>query len=247
MSLPSDPSVILVRCECGKRYRVPATLAGKEAACNACGARIKIPASGADYFATDVFASPFPTAPATSAVASRSKKSVAKASGKPTVCGICQTGVQEGETCVTCAACGLTYHDECWQDNFGCATYGCAEVNALKPGPDLTISAQSLPRAMPSMTGSPYGGAPQQASTTDANPLEGLPVAHLLLGGSVLAMLLSCIFCGVPSLITLVGAIAHLVMRPGEDVGLVIAAGVISAFGFVCGAVSTFFLLIAIG
>jgi hypothetical protein len=246
MSLPSDPSAIPVRCECGKRYRVPAKLAGKEAACNACGAKIKIPAAGSDVFAADIFAAPFPTAAAPASVASKSKKSVKEVGSKPTVCGICQTGVEEGETCVTCASCGLTYHDECWQDNFGCATYGCAEVNALKPGPDLTIPAHSLPRSVPSMPGAPHG-SPQAGSSTEAGPLDGIPVGHLLLGGSVLAMLLSCLFCGVPSLVTLVGAIAHLAMRPGVDVGPVIAAGVVSAFGFVCGAISTFFLLTAMG
>jgi hypothetical protein len=246
MSLPSDPSVIPVRCECGKRYRVPATLAGKEASCNACGARIKIPATGADVFATDVFASPFPKAAAPTSIASKSKKSVKAAGSKSTLCGICQTGVEEGETCVTCASCGLTYHDECWQDNFGCATYGCAEVNALKPGPDLTISTHSLPRATPSLPGSPYR-PPQQGSATAGGPLEGIPIGHLLLGGSVLAMLLSCLLCGLPSLATLIGAVGHLVMRPGVDVGPVIAAGVVSAFGFVCGAISTFFLIMAMG
>jgi hypothetical protein len=60
-------------------------------------------------------------------------------------------------------------------------------------------------------------------------------------------MLLSCLFCGIPSLITLAGAIAHLALRPGDDVGPVIAAGVVSAFGFVCGAVSSFFLFFAVG
>lgn len=243
MSSP-DPSAIPVRCACGKRYRVPAKLAGKEASCNACGARIKIPEAGAaDPFSVDVFASsPFPTGPSTASVKSKSTTSVAKAGAKPSICGVCQTAVKEGETCVTCASCNLVYHEECWNDNYGCATYGCAEVNALKPGPDVSIPTHSLPQYV---APAPNPGALGHTKTESENPLEGLPVGYLLLGASVLAMLLSCVMCGVPSLIFLIGAIVHLAVRPGVDLGPTIGAAAVSGIGFLLGFLSSTFLFLA--
>ncbi|HZV03400.1 MAG TPA: hypothetical protein VFF73_42240 [Planctomycetota bacterium] len=39
----SSENKITIGCECGKRYRVPSSKAGKKIACKACGARIEVP------------------------------------------------------------------------------------------------------------------------------------------------------------------------------------------------------------
>jgi len=49
----------------------------------------------------------------------------AGASGR---CSICMTELgPPGET-TTCAACHTAYHRDCWDENRGCAVYGCSEV-----------------------------------------------------------------------------------------------------------------------
>jgi len=36
--------------------------------------------------------------------------------------------MQEGEDIVACPECRVPYHAECWEENGGCAIYGCAQV-----------------------------------------------------------------------------------------------------------------------
>jgi ubiquitin-protein ligase len=44
------------------------------------------------------------------------------------VCSICQSPVQAQEPTSNCPACQTRYHADCWQENGGCAVYGCTEV-----------------------------------------------------------------------------------------------------------------------
>jgi predicted RNA-binding Zn-ribbon protein involved in translation (DUF1610 family) len=44
------------------------------------------------------------------------------------LCAICQSPLQEGEAVVSCPACHSPYHTECWEENGGCAIYGCELV-----------------------------------------------------------------------------------------------------------------------
>ncbi len=43
-------------------------------------------------------------------------------------CAICQSPLQADEESVACAGCNAPYHAGCWQENGGCAVYGCSEV-----------------------------------------------------------------------------------------------------------------------
>ncbi len=40
-------------------------------------------------------------------------------------CAICQTTILPGEQVGPCPGCGAPFHGECWEENGGCATYGC--------------------------------------------------------------------------------------------------------------------------
>src|SRR5690606_35028092 len=44
-------------------------------------------------------------------------------------CSICQCAIAAGETIHTCSDCGGTFHAACWQENFGCSSYGCPQVD----------------------------------------------------------------------------------------------------------------------
>jgi len=51
-------------------------------------------------------------------------------------CAICMTPVAPSDASTSCASCGAPYHAECWDDNGGCAVYGCTMVpktEGLKP------------------------------------------------------------------------------------------------------------------
>jgi hypothetical protein len=43
-------------------------------------------------------------------------------------CGYCLAPIQPGEAVETCPSCRAEYHRECWQENNGCAVYGCAQT-----------------------------------------------------------------------------------------------------------------------
>jgi hypothetical protein len=47
-------------------------------------------------------------------------------------CAICQSPLGPGEAKVACPDCHTEYHAECWDENHGCALYGCAQVPATE-------------------------------------------------------------------------------------------------------------------
>jgi hypothetical protein len=51
-------------------------------------------------------------------------------------CSICHTLIQPTEETTDCTACQQDYHDACWKDLGGCATYGCSGAAPTeKPAP----------------------------------------------------------------------------------------------------------------
>jgi hypothetical protein len=94
-------------------------------------------------------------------------------------CGICQSSIYTAEKTTTCPKCGLVFHAECWEENMGCAAYGCEQVNALAPKePEQPLEAMPQP-------------------IVDA--IEPLPWSFLLLGAATLCLLISAISYGIPS------------------------------------------------
>jgi|GEM_PF-5242112 len=58
------------------------------------------------------------------------------------LCVVCKTPVDSSDNLFVCPACELPFHRECWDENLGCAAYGCKMVNHLKPTkPDITVSS----------------------------------------------------------------------------------------------------------
>ena len=50
-------------------------------------------------------------------------------------CPVCCSEIEPTEECFQCPDCGMWYHKECWEDNKGCATYGCNSARCLEPPP----------------------------------------------------------------------------------------------------------------
>ena len=44
------------------------------------------------------------------------------------ICPICGCGFEEGDEIRICPDCKTPHHDECWTENHGCSTYGCASA-----------------------------------------------------------------------------------------------------------------------
>ncbi len=128
----TQPERIEFRCTCGARFRVDARLAGRRATCKTCNASMTIPhASTAEPVAAEQ-------------ESAKEHERLGQATERQEValqalCSICQSPIDDGEDILACPECHLPFHAECWQENMGCAAYGCPQVNALKKGPDLTI------------------------------------------------------------------------------------------------------------
>jgi hypothetical protein len=48
------------------------------------------------------------------------------------LCSICQSPLSPEEEKVACPDCQAEYHADCWNENKGCAVYGCAQVPATE-------------------------------------------------------------------------------------------------------------------
>jgi hypothetical protein len=44
------------------------------------------------------------------------------------ICPYCQTAIQASEKVFECPDCGMPHHAECWAENGGCTTFGCADM-----------------------------------------------------------------------------------------------------------------------
>lgn len=56
-----------------------------------------------------------------------------------TICLICQSAIAPDETEFLCPSCNKPYHAECWDQNKGCAVYGCSQVPHTEPLNELEI------------------------------------------------------------------------------------------------------------
>lgn len=45
------------------------------------------------------------------------------------ICPYCKEEIKEGETVKICHHCGVFHHEDCWNANKGCSTFGCTEHN----------------------------------------------------------------------------------------------------------------------
>jgi hypothetical protein len=55
------------------------------------------------------------------------------------ICLICQSAIEINEPKKICPSCKRAYHIECWEQNRGCAVYGCLEVPPTEPLKELEI------------------------------------------------------------------------------------------------------------
>lgn len=61
-------------------------------------------------------------------------------------CPVCCSEILADDEAIVCPDCKMAYHKECWEENMGCATYGCPQAGCLNP-PTEQIGVQDLPPA----------------------------------------------------------------------------------------------------
>lgn len=52
--------------------------------------------------------------------------------GSASRCAICLSAILPEETRTNCPECNGVYHADCWQENGGCAVYGCSQVPQIE-------------------------------------------------------------------------------------------------------------------
>ena len=137
---------ITIQCpECGKRYTVADSAAGKVATCRGCGVKMRIPAATPQAEPPPEPAPSPPSgaeagagpAPADLPTEMRANRSIA---GR--TCPICGRTIALGEPVRNCELCGETHHSACWQRHNGCGTADCGNA----PLPQLSRAADARPQ-----------------------------------------------------------------------------------------------------
>jgi pSer/pThr/pTyr-binding forkhead associated (FHA) protein len=187
---------IIFNCKCGAPLWVSGRYAGRRGVCKFCDAPLRVP----KHRTTE------------------KKKTAAKQSARAK-CGVCHSPINEGEETKSCPDCGTTFHADCWQENYGCSSYGCPQVNKLKP-PDAETESTSKAADM---------------MVTIEEPARSAPWDLLLLAGSIVGSVIGGLLFGVPAVLVALVASARLFTGRAQRRGLVALAVVVSVVGVVGG------------
>lgn len=98
----------IATCECGAKVRLPADAANRSFRCPQCKTPLALTADSLVLTSTRI------------------------ESAAGSVCPICQTAIENSESCVTCPGCDLVHHRECWAEIGGCGTFGCSQAPSLE-------------------------------------------------------------------------------------------------------------------
>jgi hypothetical protein len=194
----ADVSGIIFQCDCGARLWAPRGASGSTTICPKCRKSVKAPGE----------LPPPPT--------------------RHQICGVCQWKIESTEQMTACPACGVCYHVNCWNDNKGCAAYGCSQVNVM---------------GTERREGAPTDAAPIfDASLSDtAESDEPSTIEGPLLAASVIGTLLGIIAFGVPAFLAAGLAIWYLLMSPHRRRHLLMVAAIIGVLGAVGGLLASMY------
>lgn len=117
-----------------------------------------------------------PTAPAPAGVHAAAGEEVGK------TCPYCRFPIKPGDQVYVCPACKVIHHQDCWQENHGCTTYGCRGSASAAP------PAATPPRVYGPQVDSargPVGGVVPDFALLQARELDGRAnnALYMALGG----------------------------------------------------------------
>jgi hypothetical protein len=182
---------MLMDCECGAKLWVPKEMIGGRGQCQKCSRTLTL-------------GSP--------------DKARSSAPGPSRTCSICQWKLEPTDTQHTCPACGLVFHQDCWNENRGCSAYGCSQVNILDKPEEVTEVMEEI-------------GHPPMLIQQVKFPWE-----FSFLGISVIASLISIITFGIPALASMLLSGIYLLKHGRKTrVPILLAAMGVSLVGLIAG------------
>ncbi len=213
----SDPydGGIYFDCTCGGPMWVTSEFAGATGKCRYCGQRIVVPhMSGA-------MARPIaPVVEAAAPVPAKRRAATAPPEIATTLCSICQTAIYPTEPKTACPSCNLSFHKQCWEENYGCSAYGCDQVNVLAPREEPAATATEDEPA---------------AFVADILPAKVFPWDSVVLALSFVALGLGALTFGAPSAIMLLVALVAMFKRKFRRKGLGVFALLVCVIGSLAG------------
>lgn len=250
----ADPGILIACDDCGAPMWVPASMAGAFGRCAICQAEINVPgepASGVRRPLTpndSIVEMPAIREPIDLGDSARPHDPLAaelpapRPSAAAKTCGVCQSPLLPGDATTPCKHCSQTYHTECWNENHGCAAYGCPGVGALDE------SAESAESAAPTTEEHEPVSAPEAAEEALAARMgielppraaeRPFPWDSVLLLGSVLGTVIGFITFGLPAL--LVGAASAIyAMRQRDGRRVATVAAFICVLGLASGVITS--------
>ena len=204
---------ILFECHCGAPLWVGSELAGKRGMCRHCKKPVTVPA-------LQVSTAPLPTI-RTPVLKSLSAK-------RTTKCAVCHSQIQEDEESTQCPDCAMQFHIECWQENFGCSSYGCPQVDVLKP-----------PEAVSALT--PHDAAAESVAEAPADT-SSTPWDLVLLAASVVGAFVGAMAFGSIALVVAIVSLIVLIRGKQRRPLFLVLAILISIVGVIAGLGASDFL-----
>jgi hypothetical protein len=203
---------ILFQSACGAPLWVSVDLAGKRGMCRHCRKPVTVPA-------------PQVAGPAQPRLMPGKSKRQAK-------CAVCHSVIAPGEEITQCTDCAMTFHAECWQENLGCSSYGCPQVDALKPREEPAAETESPESQVESAADAPV----EPAVESTVHPWDAV-----LLAASLLSWVVGALTFGGVAAIVAIGSLILLIRGKQRRPVFLILAIVLSLIGIVEGlAVSDF-------
>jgi thiol:disulfide interchange protein len=156
-------------------------------------------------------------------------------------CSICQWHTSTEDRIKICPSCGLTFHEQCWTENCGCSAYGCPEVNAHGAKRAARPQTPVDPVREEVVIESGHEQRPDiPAAATETRRLteDHAPIAHAMLGASLIGTVLGLMAFGVFALATLVACrfvLDRQRVRRRRERKLMFAAAAISLAGTIAG------------
>jgi hypothetical protein len=236
---------ILIACACGAPMWVPAAMAGAYGRCAICKGEINIPGeppSGIRRPLTpndSIVDMPALSQPVELGSSARPFDPLAADLPRPRpqpaarICNICQSLLLPGDATTACPECSQTYHAECWNENHGCAAYGCTKVGAL----DMQALNESSPTVDPDLM-----EAPALAAPPEGNAAQPFPWDFALLGGSVFGSVIGAFTFGVPALAVGAASAVYAMRRRNGSQRVAAVSAVICVFGVALDVVVSRFL-----
>jgi len=134
-------------------------------------------------------------------------------------CAVCHAAIVAGEEMTACPDCAMIFHVECWEENYGCSSYGCPQVNCLAAGEAETILD--------------YPAIADPATLDE--PRSSLPWELIILAASVVGTLLGALAFGIPAAVVALIAFVVLIVKKPQRTFLLAAAIVICLIGIAGG------------